>query len=144
MSAPITMTSLGRRLGFLSDTDFALLMLRGEVLIPSDVDASTTLVLEEIIRLSCTLHDGHSKIILEAEEFKHYWQRVWEKTSWHYKSAVHIPSLSNFLARKIKLIPRCRCPPEQWGHGLQVLLEKIAGVALVSKLRAILLIVKSN
>jgi hypothetical protein len=37
------------------------------------------------------------------------------------------------------MIAWCGCPPERWGHGLQVLLEKIAGVALVTKLRAILL-----
>ncbi len=37
------------------------------------------------------------------------------------------------------MIARCSCPPERWGHGFQVLLEKIAGVALVTKLRAILL-----
>ena len=86
--------------------------------------------------------------MIEAEEFKYYWRKVREKTSssisgihfGHYKSAVYSPSLSNFLARKITLIARCGCPPERWGHGLQVLLEKIASVALVSKLRAILLI----
>ncbi len=49
MSAPITMTSLRDRLGFLSDMEFAMQMLRSEVHIPSDVDATTTLVLEEII-----------------------------------------------------------------------------------------------
>ncbi len=37
------------------------------------------------------------------------------------------------------MIARCGCPPECWGHSLQVLLKKIAGVALVTKLRAILL-----
>jgi hypothetical protein len=37
------------------------------------------------------------------------------------------------------MIAWCGCPPERWGHGLQVLLEKIAIVALVTKLRAILL-----
>jgi hypothetical protein len=95
-------------------------MLRGEVHIPFDVDASTTLVLEEIIRLFRTLHEGHSEIILEAEEFRHYWRRVREKTSslisgihfGHYKSAVHSLSLSDFLARKITLIARSGCPPE--------------------------------
>jgi hypothetical protein len=44
------------------------------------------------------------------------------------------PYVVPFLARKITLIARCGCPPERWGHGLQVLLEKIAGVALVTKL----------
>ena len=73
MSALITMTSLHERLGFLSDTDFAAQMLRGEAHIPLDVDASTTLVLEEIIRLFGSLHEGHSEITLEAEEFRHYW-----------------------------------------------------------------------
>ncbi len=76
MSAPITMTSLRDRLGFLSDTDFAIQMLRGEVHIPSDVDATTTLVLEEIIRLFGMLHEGHIEITLETEEFKYYWRRV--------------------------------------------------------------------
>ncbi len=40
---------------------------------------------------------------------------------------------------KIALIARGGCPPDHWGHGLQVMLEKVAGVALVNKLRAILL-----
>jgi hypothetical protein len=31
------------------------------------------------------------------------------------------------------------CAPSRWGIGLTVLLEKIAGIALVNKLRAILL-----
>jgi len=57
MSALITMTSLRGRLGFLSDTDFAIQMLRGEVHIPPDVDTPTTLVLEEIIRLFGTLQE---------------------------------------------------------------------------------------
>ena len=38
------------------------------------------------------------------------------------------------------LISRTDCPPERWSYGLTVMLEKIAGLALVIKLRAILLI----
>ncbi len=37
------------------------------------------------------------------------------------------------------MIVRGGCPPERWGHGLQVFLEKVAGVALVNKLCTILL-----
>jgi hypothetical protein len=47
--------------------------------------------------------------------------------------------VTEFLAKKITLISRGGCLPDQWGHGLQVLLEKIAGAALVTKLCAILL-----
>jgi hypothetical protein len=66
------MTSLCDRLGFLSNTEFAMQMLCGEVGIPSDVDATTTLVLKEIIQLFDTLQDGHIKIRLGAEDFNHY------------------------------------------------------------------------
>ena len=57
----------------------------------------------------------------------------------HYKAAAHSPTLSAFLIKKITLISRTSCPPARWSYGLTVMLEKIAGVALVNKLRAILL-----
>ncbi len=121
MSAPITMTSLRDRLGFLSNTEFAMQMLRNKVHIPSDVDMTTTLVLEEIIQLFDTLQDGHIKITLGAEDFKYYWQRVHEKTSssisgihfGHYKTATYSETLTDFFARKITMIARCGCPPER-------------------------------
>ena len=40
---------------------------------------------------------------------------------------------------QLNLITRCGAPPSRWKNGLQVLLEKIPGIALVDKLRAILL-----
>ncbi len=39
----------------------------------------------------------------------------------------------------LNLITRCGAPPSRWKNGLQVLLEKIPGVALVDKIQAILL-----
>ncbi len=69
MSAPITMTSLWDHLMFLSDTEFAMQILCGEVHIPLDVNATTTLVLEEIIPLFNTLHKGHTEITLGEQEF---------------------------------------------------------------------------
>ncbi len=57
----------------------------------------------------------------------------------YYKSATYSDVITNFLSWKISLITQGRCPPDRWGHGLQVMLEKVAGVALVNKLEAILL-----
>ena len=57
----------------------------------------------------------------------------------HYKAAAHSEKLSSFLAQKITLISRTGTPPDRWSYGLTVMLEKIAGMALVNKLRAILL-----
>jgi hypothetical protein len=41
------------------------------------------------------------------------------------------------LALQLTVIARSGVPPESWSVGLQVMLEKIAGVCLVEKLRAI-------
>ena len=43
------------------------------------------------------------------------------------------------MAKQITLIARTGVPPERWSYGLTVMLEKVAGIALVNKLRAILL-----
>ena len=47
--------------------------------------------------------------------------------------------LSEVHATKLSLIARTRLTPERWARGLSVMLEKVAGVALVTKLCAILL-----
>ena len=57
----------------------------------------------------------------------------------HYKAAATSDKVSAFLAKKITVIARAGVPPTRWGNDLQVMLEKIASIALVNKLRAILL-----
>jgi hypothetical protein len=44
---------------------------------------------------------------------------------------------SEVLALQLTVIARSSIPPKNWSVGLQVMLEKIAGVCLVEKLRAI-------
>ncbi len=69
MSTSITLSSLGEKLGFLSDTKFATNLLSGEVEIPDDIDNVTTMILREIIRLFQTLHSEHQEITLGEEQF---------------------------------------------------------------------------
>ncbi len=69
MSATIMMSSLRERLGFLSDTEFAMNMLRGEVHNPADVNNATTIVIKEIMRLFQALPKGHAKVSLGADKF---------------------------------------------------------------------------
>jgi hypothetical protein len=76
MIAPITMSSLRERLGFLSNTEFAMNMLWGEVHIPADVDDATTIVIKEIMRLFQALHKGHAEVSLGADECRYYWKQV--------------------------------------------------------------------
>ncbi len=69
MSTSITLSLLGEKLGFLSDTEFATNLLSGEGEIPDDVDNVTTMILREIIRLFRTLHSEHQEITLGEEQF---------------------------------------------------------------------------
>jgi hypothetical protein len=48
MIAPITMTLLCKKLGFLSDTNFAISLLQGNVHTPDDIDNVTTTVIEKL------------------------------------------------------------------------------------------------
>ena len=51
----------------------------------------------------------------------------------------HSDKIANFLSNKITLVSQTGFPSDSWSYWLMVVLEKIAGIALVSKLRAILL-----
>ncbi len=147
MIASITMSSLQEKLGFLSDTKFATNLLSGDIKIPDNVDDVTAMILREIIRLFQTLHSEHQEITLEEEQFQYYWRKFKEKMpssiakvhAGHYILAIYSDVITTFLSKKIALILRGGCPPDRWGHGLQVMLEKVAGDALVNKLLAILL-----
>jgi hypothetical protein len=147
MSTPITMSSLREKLGFLLDTKFVNNLLSGKVDIPDDVDNVTAIILREICRLFQTLQSDQSEITLGKEQFRYYFRKFKKKTSLskalvhvgHYILATFSDVVTTFLSRKIALIARGGCPPDRRGHGLQVMLEKVAGVALVNKLCAILL-----
>ncbi len=78
MSAPITMSSLYTRLGFLSNTDFTNNLLTGDVHILWDVDDVTATVLDEIIRLFGLLWEGHGVVNITADHFLYYWRQFKE------------------------------------------------------------------
>ena len=147
-SAPVTLSSLSTKLGYLSDTEFAAELLGGRAKIPADVDARTALVLKEICRLGMRLRtDDGEEITVSPDDFRKYWKKAREETSsstcgihfGHYRAATKSDKITKFLSQKVTVIARTGLPPERWGNGLQVMLEKIAGIALVNKLRAILL-----
>ncbi len=75
MSVPITVSSLREKLGFLSDTEFANNLLRGNVEIPDDVDNVTAMILREICRLFQTLQSDQSEITLGKDQFRYYFRK---------------------------------------------------------------------
>ena len=91
------------------------------------------------------VNGDNNKIIIMPEDFKQFWKKVNEFTSLsmsgvhygHYKAAIQDPQSTNVVAFQLIVIACSGIPPESWSVGLQVMLEKIAGVCLVEKLHAI-------
>jgi hypothetical protein len=85
------------------------------------------------------------EIIITLEDFTYFWKKVGEFTSssssgvhyGHFKAAIQDQMSTRVLALQLTVIAHSSIPPESWIMGLQVMLEKIAGVCLVEKLRAI-------
>jgi hypothetical protein len=114
--------------------------------IPSDMDPATTMILEQIGRLGVKLVNKEgTEIIITPEDFKIFWKKLGEFTSssmsgvhyGHYKAAIKCEISTKILTQQLTVVAQSGIPPESWSIGLQVLLEKIAGVYLVKKLRAI-------
>ncbi len=142
-SAPIMTTLLGELLCYLLDETLARSIITGMYNLPSDMDPDTKLILEEIGILGMKIvNDEGSKIVITPEDFKRFWRKVKEFTSslmlgvhyGHYKATIQDVLSTEILAQQSTVIARSGIPPENWSIGLQVMLEKIAGVCLVGKL----------
>ena len=76
------MSSLAEKLGYLSDTEFATQLLRGKALIPSDVDDTTAMVLDEIAKVGRTVQSfSGDKLVITPAKFRRYWRKIKESTS---------------------------------------------------------------
>ncbi len=110
------------------------------------MDPATRLILEEIANLGIKLINKEGmEIVIRPEDFKRFWKRVGEFMLssmsgihyGHYKAAIHCDISTKILAQQLTVVAWSRIPPESWSVGLQVMLEKIAGVCHVEKLQAI-------
>ena len=122
-------------------------ILEGTFKPPEGTDPATLIILNEISRIWGLRGEGEVSIIITKEDFQYYWRKVKERTALsfsghhfgHYAAAAHLDALSEVHARRLALITKSGVAPNRWPEGLSVMLEKIAGVAVVTKLRAILL-----
>ncbi len=146
-SASVNSLSLRNSVGFCASTTFSADLLKGKVAIPGDIDKATTSLIKEMQSLGIKLSPLQSQTKITPDIYRFYWGWVNECTSsalskihfGHWNAIRQSPELTKLAWSHLNLIARMDIPQQQWGNGLQVLLEKIPGVALVDKLRAILL-----
>jgi hypothetical protein len=111
------------------------------------VDGTTAELIEEMQHLWTRLHSSHGQVDITPSICNYYWGGTSKATSsvlsgihfGHWKAWRLSAELIRLVCSQLNLITRCGNPPTRWSNGLQVLLEKVPGVALVDKLRAILL-----
>ena len=125
----------------------ALGILVGTFVPPPETSPITIIILEEIVRIWAQMEGGEVDIVLSVKDLQHYWQQAKEKTAssfsglhfGHYKVIAASDFISKMHALKLTLISKIGLAHVRWVRGPSVMLEKITGVALVTKLRAILL-----
>ena len=146
-SAPIASTLLGYELQYLQNQELAYSILMGTYEIPPHLDQATQLVLREIGKLGKAVLHGTSPIdiVITGDDYTQYWRHINDRTSsspsgihiTHYKASALDPVLATQFATQMNLIIRSGVHPLRWGNALQVMLEKVAGICLVDKLRSI-------
>ena len=134
-SMPATSSSLRNLIGYNADTTFAKDLLQHKFFILSDMDTITVELIEEMRCLWARLRLSHGPVEITPAIYKYYWGGVNEATSLAL-SGIHFGHWKIFCLSS-ELIQLA--PPSRWKNGLQVLLEKVPGKALVDKPRAILL-----
>ena len=146
-SAPIASTLLGDKLQYLHDIGLAYSILMGTYTIPPHLDFPTQLILREIAKLGKSILMGISPvdITITGADYIRYWQKIKDRTSsspsgvhiTHYKASALNSTAADHFALQMNLIIRSGVHPLRWGSALQVMLEKVAGICLVDKLRSI-------
>ena len=147
-STPICQEALFDLLGYGADTELAMEILEGTFVAPVNTDRPTLLLSDEIANIWHKMEQDEIDIVVTVNVFQHYWKQANERTAplysklhfGHYKLAAHSDLMSEVHALKLSLSTKTGSAPERWTRGLSIMLEKIAGVALVTKLQALFLI----
>ena len=146
-SAQVCQGSLLELLGYSADTETAIAILEGMFVPSPGTTVSMLINQEEIARRWEKMDTGEVNTEISQKNYQYYWKRAKDISAssfsglhfGYYKAPAYSSILSETDALKLSLIPPTGSASDRWTRGLSVMLEKVAGVALVTKLRVILL-----
>jgi hypothetical protein len=144
---PINTSSLRHSVGFYASTEYAKDLLQQKIPIPRKLNEHTIMLIKEMQCLYARLQPLHSPTMVTSAIYRSNWGRINESTlsAWskmhfrHWKVICRSEELMKLTCTQLNLVAATGTPPSRWGTGLQVLLKKVPGVALVDKLQVILL-----
>ena len=122
-------------------------MLDGSYILPPGSHEGTQLLFQSIAQIREKVPPNSIRQIIDRDEWYYAWRHKQETTSssqsglhfGHYVSGANSDMISDVHALKTSIALHHGIALSRWKSGLCVMIEKVAGVKLISKLRAILL-----
>jgi hypothetical protein len=145
--APICQGKLCGWFGYNSVSETAGTVLDGTFIYLDDFNEATKEICRECVAIRALIPINLLNILITKEKWQQQWQGCRESTSssesglhfGHYSAGILSSHISHFHTLKASLILKRGIILNRWARGLSVMLEKIFGCALVTKLRLILL-----
>jgi hypothetical protein len=145
--APICQGQLRSDFGYNTATRVAEDILEGRYEFPEVFDQATRELCEECALIRKIIPKNSVKIKMSKEDYVAHWKRAKEETSssrsglhfGHYMAGIGSEYISHFHTLKATLIFHHGLVLDRWAQGLSVMLQKLFGCSLITKLRAILL-----
>jgi len=147
-AAPICNGSLWNDFGYSATSITAQMVLSGTYDYPEDFDIATKELCIECAEIRLRVPKDSIRTIVHLQEWDNHWKRSKEETSsslsgrhfGRYKAAKHSKYVSHFQALLVFLTMQRGLVMDRWARGLSVMLQKIIGCSLVTKIRSILLL----
>jgi hypothetical protein len=140
--APICSGLLRDAFGYNSVTPTAKAIQEGTYNYPPDFDEATKEILQECALIRLQVPKNSVSTIINPVDWSNHWRSAREETSssisgrhfGHYKAGLQSQYESYLQALQATLVVKQGIILERWSNGLSVMLEKIFGCLLITKL----------
>ena len=145
--APICSGDLCGDFGYNADTPAAAAVLRGDYHPEFEIEEATQELFEVIAEIRDRIPQDSISSIIKHGQWSEFWCKSKEETSSSrsgrhfgcYKAGASSAIISHFHALQTSVVLQRGIKLDRWAQGLSVMLEKVQGCSLISKLRSILL-----
>ncbi len=144
--APICKGKLRGEFGYNANSPTAQAILDGTYEYPNNFDKATKELCQECTIIRQSIPRDYIDIKITRENHHTHWQQAKEETSssysglhfGHYKAGSLSDYIDHFHALKATLLLHHGLVLDRWAQGLSVILQKMFGCSLITKLRSIL------
>ena len=145
--APICNGWMRGEFGYLAHSPATEAILNDTYIYPPDFDEATMELCRACTQIRSAIPKDSVSPVIRHPEWSSRWIKAHEDTSssesglhfGHYKATARSPTIAHLHALKTSLVMKRGLVLERWGRGLSVMIEKLFGCNMVSKLRSILL-----